>query len=157
IYCMGARGKTEYVYALDANTGKELWSAPVGALFTEGHGDGPRGTPTVDGTALYAIGGQGELGCVETSQGKIRWHTNLRKDRGGDMMSGWGYTESPLVDGNKVVCTPGGARGTLAALDKQTGKVLWRSKGLTDKACYSSIIPAEVGGVRQYVQLTGKA
>jgi outer membrane protein assembly factor BamB len=157
IYCMGARGKTEYVYALDARNGKELWSAPVGVIFTEGHGDGPRGTPTVDGDAVYALGGQSELVCVETTKGKVRWHTNLRRDLGGELMSGWGYSESPLVDGDKVVCTPGGARGTLAALDKGTGKVLWRSKGLTDKAGYSSIIRAEVGGVAQYVQSTGRA
>jgi outer membrane protein assembly factor BamB len=157
IYLLGARGQCECVYALDANTGKELWSVPYATTFSESHGDGPRGSPTVVGDLLYGIGGQGELFCVETAQGKVRWHINLRKDLGGEMMSGWGYSESPLVDGNKVLCTPGGSRGTLAALDKHTGKVLWRSKGLTDRAAYSSIIPADVGGVRQYVQLTGRA
>jgi outer membrane protein assembly factor BamB len=157
IYCLGARDGTEVVYALDAGTGKELWSAPIAPMFGHERGDGPRGTPTVDGDALYAIGGQGELVCLETADGKVRWQTNLRKNLGGEMMSGWGYSESPLVDGNKVLCTPGGRRGTLAALDKHTGKVLWRSEDLTDKAGYSSMIAVEVGGVRQYVQSTGTA
>jgi outer membrane protein assembly factor BamB len=157
IYSMGARGRIEYVYALDGRTGKELWSAPVGDIFTESHGDGPRCTPTVDGDLLYALGGKSDLVCVETAQGKVRWQTNLRKNLGGDLMSGWGYTESPLVDGDKLICTPGGARGTLAALDKKTGKVLWRSKGLTDRAAHSSAISADVGNVHQYIQLTDKA
>jgi len=70
------------------------------------------------------------------------------------MMSGWGYTESPLVDGDKVICSPGGSQGTLAALDKKTGAVIWRSRGLTDAAAYSSMIVADVGGNRQYIQMT---
>ncbi len=129
----------------------------MGPIFTEGHGNGPRGTPTVDGSLLYCIGGQGELVCVDTVTGERRWHSNLRRDLGGKMMSGWGYTESPLVDGDKVVCTPGGSQGTLAALDKNTGKVLWRSKDFTDPAAYSSVVVATLFGIRQYVQMTGQS
>jgi outer membrane protein assembly factor BamB len=154
LYTMGARDGTEYLLALDTNTGKELWACQIAPIFKEGHGSGPRGTPAVDGALLYGIGGQGELVCVETATGKLRWHVNLRKDLGGEMMSGWGYTESPLIDGDRVVCTPGGAQGTLASLDKRTGKVIWRSKELKDKATYSSAIVAEVGGVRQFIQMT---
>jgi outer membrane protein assembly factor BamB len=80
----------------------------------------------------------------------------MQSDLGGEMMSNWGYTESPLVDGEKLVCSPGGPRGTIAALDKKTGKEIWRSKELTDPAAYSSLIVAETGGVRQYIELTGK-
>jgi outer membrane protein assembly factor BamB len=156
LYTMGARDDTEYLYALDTKTGKEVWAAKVGPLFNNRWGDGPRGTPTVEGELLYAIGGQGQLVCLETKTGKLRWQTNLKSDLGGQMMSGWGYTESPLVDGDKLVCSPGGSKGTLAALDKKTGKLLWRSKGLTDPAAYSSCIVAQVSGVRQYVQMTGK-
>src|SRR5262249_36736875 len=132
------------------------WACPMGKLFKVDHGDGPRGTPTIDGDALYALDGQGELICVETATGKNRWSVNLEKDLHGKMMSHWGYSESPLVDGAQVVCCRGGEEGTLAALDKKTGKVLWRSKELTDKATYSSLVVAEIGGVRQYVQLTVK-
>jgi outer membrane protein assembly factor BamB len=80
----------------------------------------------------------------------------MQTDLNGQMMSGWGYTESPLVDGSKVVCTPGGPSGTIAALDKNTGKPLWRSTELTDTASYSSCIVADVGGIRQYIALTGE-
>jgi outer membrane protein assembly factor BamB len=156
LYTMGARDKQEYVLALDVQTGKEVWASPIGPLFVQDRGDGPRGTPTVDGELLYGLGGQGELAAVETATGKVRWHINLRSDLRGQMMSGWGYSESPLVDGDKVICTPGGSHGTLAALDKRTGRVLWRSKELTEAAGYSSAIVAEVGGVRQYIQMTGQ-
>jgi outer membrane protein assembly factor BamB len=151
---MGARDGSEYLFELDSNTGKEVWSTRIGTLFENGWGDGPRGTPTVDGERVYAISGDGDLICVEAGTGKKRWELNLQRNLCGRMMSGWGHTESPLVDGDMVVCTPGGAQGTLAALDKKTGVVLWRSKELTDPAAYSSIIIAEVAGIRQYVQMT---
>src|SRR5262249_10646047 len=112
LYTMGARDGTEYLLALDTKTGKELWTCQIAPSFKEGHGSGPAATPAVDGALLYGIGGQGELVCVETATGKLRWHVNLRKDLGGEMMSGWGYTESPLIDGDRIVCTPGGAQGT---------------------------------------------
>jgi outer membrane protein assembly factor BamB len=156
LYTLGADDKTESVYALDVKTGNKVWSTPVGDLYTNGYGDGPRGTPTVDGDRLYALGGRGDLVCVETATGKVVWRKNLAKDLG-DGVPGWGYTESPLVDGDKVVCTPGGGQGTVAALDKKTGDVLWRSKDFKDGAQYSSLVVATVGGVRQYVQMTGQS
>jgi outer membrane protein assembly factor BamB len=154
LYTMGGDGKREYVFALDLTTQKKVWSTDVGPFFPHGNGDGPRATPTVDGDVLYCLTGHGELLCVETQGGKIRWQTNLKKDLGGQMASGWGYSESVLVDGGKVICTPGGKNGALAALDKNTGKVLWRSTKMTSPATYSSIISAEVEGVKQYIQVT---
>jgi outer membrane protein assembly factor BamB len=156
LYIMGGREDTSFVFALDVKTGRESWSCPIGKTFRNSYGDGPRGTPTVDGDLLYTLDGQGELLCVETATGKKRWSVNMEKDLHGEMMSGWGYSESVLVDGDQVVCCPGGKDGTLAELDKKTGKVMWRSKELTDKATYSSLVTAEIGGVRQYVQLTHK-
>ena len=123
----------------------------------DGHGDGPRGTPTVDGDFVYGLGAQGELICVDIGSGGVVWRKNLKTDLGGEMWSEWGYSESPLVDGDLVVCTPGGKSGTLAALDKKTGEVRWRSKDWTDKAAYSSVVVTVVGGVRQYVQMTGES
>jgi outer membrane protein assembly factor BamB len=156
LYTMGGREGQETVFAIDTKNGKEIWATPFGGIFTNNWGDGPRGTPTVDGELLFAIGGQGDIVCLEAATGKERWKLNMQGDLGGQMMSDWGYTESPLVDGDKLVCSPGGSGGTLAALDKKDGKVIWRSKDLTDPAAYSSIILAEVGGIRQYVQVTGK-
>ncbi len=161
LYTLGTRGDSEIVLCLDAVKGTELWTAKIGPVFTfEGNawGDGPRGTPTIDGNRLYAIGGRGVLVCLDISgaQPKELWRKDFVKDLGGEMMTSedqsWGYSESPLVDGKLLVCTPGGKQGTLAALDKETGAVVWRSTGLTQQAPYSSIMPADIHGVRQYIQ-----
>src|SRR5438094_1804242 len=152
LYTMGGEDQKEYVYALDIGTKppKKVWSAEVGPLFEEGHGNGPRGTPTVEGDVLYAIGADGNLVCAETATGKLRWQCSLPKNLGGRRPH-WGYTESVLVDGDKVLCTPGSPRGTIAALNKRTGEKIWQSADLTDPAGYSSMIAAEVGGLRQYI------
>jgi outer membrane protein assembly factor BamB len=117
----------------------------------DGMGDGPRGTPTVDGDRVYAEGGKGDVSCLDAATGKTIWHLNLEKDLGGGR-PGWGYSESPLVLGDLLIVTPGGKRGTVAALDKKTGKVLWQSEGVTEGAQYSSPVVAEIAGVRQIVQ-----
>ncbi len=152
LFIMGTRGDNEALVALEANSGKELWSAEIGPMLDNDWGDGPRGTPTVDDGRVYALGGQGTLICASTSDGKLIWKRTMQEL--GGKRPGWGFTESVLVDGNKVVCTPGGPQGTIAALDKSTGKLLWQSKEFTDGAQYASIIPVEHNGVRQYIQLT---
>lgn len=172
LFLMGGRDQTEYVFALDlktnqGSTAQEVWSAKIGPLFASkenSYNAGPSATPTVDGELLYALGGQGQLVCVETATGKERWRKNLPVDMaaevnpvsGGPVKLGWGFTWSPLVDGERLICVPGGPQGTLAALDKKTGQILWRSKELTDQATYSSPIVIEVGGIRQYVQMTNE-
>jgi outer membrane protein assembly factor BamB len=156
LYSMGADDQNEYVFVLDVKSGQKVWSCEIGKRFKNGYGDGPRATPTVDGDRLYALGGQGSLVCVDVKSGKKIWSLSMQKDLGGQMMSGWGYTESPLVDGDKLICAPGGDNGMLAAVDKNTGKVLWRSKDLTDPASYSSLLVADVSGTRQYLVLTGR-
>ena len=155
LYSMGADKDKEYIFAVDLKTQKKLWSTPIGSLFVNGYGDGPRGTPTVNNGLVYGIGGQGNLICVKADTGEQVWLKRLKQDLDGVQMSGWGYTESPLVDGDQVVATPGGRNGTIAAFDKKTGEILWQSKEFTDKAAYSSLVVGELGGVRQYVQLTG--
>jgi outer membrane protein assembly factor BamB len=157
LYTLGALDEVEYLIALDIKGDKprEAWKVKLGPIFTfQGNtwGDGPRSTPTVSGTHVYALGGQGELVCAETAGGKEVWRKNLTKDLGGEMMTHWGYSESPLVDGDKLICTPGGDKGTLAALNAKTGAVLWRSTELKNKAPYSSVVVSEAAGVRQYVQ-----
>jgi outer membrane protein assembly factor BamB len=155
LYTLGAQDEMTYVIALDVEKGTELWRTKVGPIFTfadNDWGDGPRSTPTIDGDRLYALDGTGELVCLETGMGKEIWRKNLIKDLGGEMMTEWGYSESPLVDGDHLICTPGGSKGTLAALNKKTGAVIWRSSELKNKAPYSSVMISEAGKVRQYVQ-----
>jgi outer membrane protein assembly factor BamB len=106
---------------------------------------------------VFGLGQFGDLVCLETATGKEHWRHNLEKDFGGKMMSFWGYSESPVVDGDKLICTPGGAAGSVAALSTKTGELLWRSTELTDSAAYCSPVIATIGGVRQYVVLTEKS
>lgn len=152
LYTMGARAQTEYLIALDANTGKELWTSEIGPMMGNDRGDGPRGTPTVDGDRVYALGGKGALICAAAKDGRQLWKAAM-SDFGGKLPQ-WGYTESPLVDGNKIICTPGESQGAIVALDKITGKLIWQSKEFTDGAQYASPIVAEVNKTRQYIQLT---
>ncbi len=152
LYTMGARDAVEYVIAVDVATGKEKWAAEAGALLTNGWGDGPRSTPTVDGDKVYALGGKGTLVCLSVADGKEVWRASLTEL--GGKVPGWGYCESPLVDGNLVIATPGGPQGTLAAFDKTTGKLVWQSPEWTDPAQYASIIAADHNGARQLIQLT---
>jgi outer membrane protein assembly factor BamB len=156
LYTMGGDEKNDFVIALDVRKGEKVWSAPIGAYVQNRYGSGPRGTPTVDGGYLYALTSAGNLVCLKTDNGEQVWSASLTGAEVGGKRPGWNYSESPLVDGEQVVCSPGGPKGTLAAFDKKTGKPLWRSTELTDAAGYSSIVPADAGGVRQYAQLTMK-
>ena len=118
--------------------------------YRNGNGDGPRGTPTVDGNLVYAEGGSGDVTCLDAATGKTVWHVNLARDFGGNV-PGWGYCESPLIVGNLVIVTPGGKQGTVLALDKATGEKVWQS-GATEGAHYASPVFAEIGGIKQIVQ-----
>ena len=158
LYTIGAIDKDEYLVALDLKTHEVAWKALLGRA----NGDGPQGTPTVAGGLVYAIGKGGDLICAEADGGKEIWRKNFAKDFGGKMMSGWGYAESPLVDGAKLVCTPGSDQAAMVALDRKTGATIWKaalpdfSKKGKAGAGYSSIVLSEGAGVRQYVQLMGR-
>ena len=155
LYTMGADEKNEYLYALDLKTRKKAWHTEIGPMLTNGYGDGPRGTPTVDGDLIYCESGVGNIVCVAKASGKTLWTVSLTKDLGG-VVPRWGYTESPLVDGDRVIVSPGGDKGGVAALSKKDGKLEWQCTDLHDPAAYSSPIVAEVSGVRQYIQVTMK-
>lgn len=155
LYTLGLRDGVQTLICLDTATGKEIWAAPFGPeteKYATKWGEGPRSSPTVDGDKVYALGAAGDLVCAATSDGKIAWQKKMA-DFGGKTHN-WGYAESPLVDGPKLVCTPGGPQGTVVALDKKTGAVLWQSKELTDPAEYASLVPAAINGTPQYVLLT---
>ncbi len=156
VYTMGEDASSSYVQALDEATGKLLWSAKLGAIGGGQGYPGPRGTPAVSGNLVVALGQFGDLVCLDAAKGKEVWRTNLASDLGGVMMSGWGFAESPLIDGDLVICTPGGAKGVMAALNLKTGKLVWRTSDWTDKAAYCSVVPATIGGVKQYIQRTGQ-
>jgi outer membrane protein assembly factor BamB len=150
IFTMGSRRGKPHLIALARQDGRELWAVPAGSGSCQS-------TPTVDGNRVYGLTTSGDLTCVDIAQEKELWHRSLPRDFGGRMMSGWGYSESPLVDGDKLICTPGNKTATLAALDKKTGKVIWKaSVPEGDGAGYASVVVAEVGGVRQYIQLLGR-
>ncbi len=161
IYTMGDLAQEQFVLALDGASGTVLWKARVGPAWDDRY-PGPRGTPTIDGELLYAVGTDGDLVCLETATGKERWRTNLERDLGGRSMSSWRFAESPLVDGDRVIVTPGTRSAALAALDKRTGRPIWRASipelgaNGRDGAGYSSVVVSTGGGVKQYVQLLGR-
>lgn len=152
--------ENEFVRAYSTTNGKQLWSTRLGSVGNpkqQPSYPGSRTTATVDGKLLYALGSDGDLACVETATGKIVWKKSLRTDFGG-APGVWAYSESPLVDGNKVIVCPGNETAAMVALDKKTGATLWKSAIPGEKAAsYASAIAVEIGGVRQYVQHLSKS
>ena len=156
---MNNEGKdSESVVARSAKDGGKLWATRLGRVGNpdqQPNYPAARSTPTVDGSFVYALSSDGDIACVEAAGGKLRWKKSLRTDFGG-VPGIWAYSESPLVDGDKVVVTPGGPGATIVALNKKTGEVIWKSAiPGGDRAGYASAIVAEAGGVRQYVQFLG--
>ncbi len=153
LYTMGLRGDREFVIAFDIANGKEVWATPHGGAFRNDRGDGPRGTPTIDGDRLYALGGNGDLSCLDARTGKIVWTKNVLREFGASNI-GWGISESPLVLGNKVMVNAGGKNASIVALNKDSGAVIWKSQ--SDEAGYSSAIPLQVNGGTQVVFFTAQ-
>jgi len=153
LYTLGARGDNEYVMAFDEATGKKLWEVVHGRRFSNDRGDGPRGTPTIDGAQLYAFGASGDLSSLDAASGKVLWKINvLERFRGSNIT--WGLSESPLVLRDRVVVNAGGPGASIVAVNKKDGSVLWRSQG--DQAGYSSGILHEIGGIPQGIFFTGE-
>jgi outer membrane protein assembly factor BamB len=166
IYTTGNFSDSQSAVAINAENGEVVWTQPI----TKGapkHGyDGSRSTPTIDGDRLYMVSSDGRIVCLQANDGKEVWSRDF-KDWDGKMMSGWGFSESPLVDGDNVICTPGGEKGIVVALDKMTGKEVWASilkdssvdeggPNLNQGAGYASAVISQGGGVKQYVQLVGR-
>jgi outer membrane protein assembly factor BamB len=160
IFGMGNRGEDEVVWAVSETEGSTAWTTRLGPAYQNPapqSKEGPGCTPTVDGERLYVLGLGGNLACLQAKDGKIVWQRSLVDDFGGSVPR-WSYRESPLVEGDKVICTPGGQDATLAALDKLTGKTIWKSQVPdSPKAAYASVIAIDFEGQRQCVQLTAKA
>lgn len=156
LYLMGNDGmENESVHALSVKDGSQVWSTRIGKVGLPDQRPnypGSRSTPTVDGERVYAFGSDGDLACLDVGTGEILWQKNVRKVFGGQP-GRWAYSESPLVDGDFVVVTPGGADATMVVLDKKTGKTIWASS-LTEEeaAAYASTVVSHVSGVKHYIQ-----
>lgn len=183
IFVMGTDGDEEVVWALSEKNGSDLWMRSLGPKFRQRmpqSQEGPACTPTVDGDRLYVLSMDGDLACLQSKDGKLVWQRSLTKDFGGQVPM-WSYRESPLVDGDKVICTPGGPDALIVAFNKSSGETIWKSKlpqvggegarpaaapgggrggfgfGASSGAAYSSVIAIDVDGKRQYAQLTTKS
>lgn len=154
IYTTGDLEDSSYVFALDESTGKMAWKAKLAASGLVCGYEGPRHNPTVDGDLLFAISQHGDLVCFETASGKEVWRKNLFKDFKGKLMAECGYCESPTIVGDRVLVTPGGDDGTVAAMNKRTGEVVWRSTELKDAAAFTSLLPFEANGSKQVALMT---
>jgi outer membrane protein assembly factor BamB len=161
LYTLGDRDGAQYLLAFSAKDGSPLWKARVGPVWSDQYG-GPRGTPSVASGLVFALGTEGDLVAVDAASGKERWRRSLLVDFGGRVMSMWKWSESPLVDGDRVIVTPGAADAGLVALETATGKEIWRAKlpelgpAGKDGAGYSSVVVSNAAGVKQHVQLLGR-
>jgi len=145
-FTMGETGGKVYVVALNLADGKVLWKAEVGKGGDPGNqGTGPRSTPATDGTLVFALAQNGEIVCLQAANGKPVWSSSMSKFGGNT--PGWGWSESPLLDGGQVMFTPGGA---VVALNKTTGAPMWQTK-IKGGAHYASLAVADIGGIRQYI------
>lgn len=161
-YTTGEANDQQFVIALKlasppgSSAPTVAWQTPISKGVDVGY-RGSRCTPTIDGNLLFATSTTGEIACLDRTTGKIVWSKNMAEQFGGKMMSVWGFSESPLIDGNKVVITPGGDDAAIVALDKKTGEVIWKSAIKDAKgAAYSSLVVSEGAGIRQYVTLLGR-
>lgn len=154
----GVEDANEYLLCHNVRDGSRVWATKVGTPWTEGSPtwQSSRSTPTVDGDRVYALAADGVLICCETKTGREQWRKNLKTDFGGNKADAWGYSESVLIDGDRLICTPGGEKTTMVALDKHQGNVIWTVIRPEDRgAGHASIVISEIGGVRVYVQTTG--
>lgn len=162
IYTMGdslsaAENADEYLICLSESDGNELWKSPTGPAWNSGKDSwqSSRSTPTVDGDRVFVLTAHGALICFDTGGGEL-WRRSLKDDFSGKKADGWGYSESILIDGGKLICTPGGDQNTLVALDKMTGDLIWAAAREQDRgAGHASVVIAEIGDTRVYVQTTG--
>jgi outer membrane protein assembly factor BamB len=153
---MGMDANEQFIVCFNVKDGKRLWRVKNGPIYKNSFGDGPRCTPTVDGDRVYALGARGDLCCLKLETGQESWRCNIL-DKFSAVNIQWGISESPLVDGNLLIVTPGGAKGTMAALDKLTGATVWTSQdpaGGAEEAGYASPIAFDIGTVRQYATFT---
>jgi len=143
IYISGMEGTTGFIYSL-SNDGKMIWKAPYGKEFSASY-PGSRSTPVIIGDFLYILSGQGYLTCLSAISGRIIWNKNILKEFEGRNIQ-WGITETLLIDGNKLICTPGGKQHNMIAVNRVNGELIWSVKGIGDKSAYCSPLLVEMAG-----------
>lgn len=162
IFTTGNQDDGQALICADEKTGRIVWQETLTPKVPKHGYQGSRSTPSIDGDRVYTILSSGMIACCDVETGRVVWKKDFAEDFGGKMMSGWGFSESPLVDGDWVLCTPGGANAMMVALDKRTGREIWRASAPPsrgegkDGAAYSSIVVSQAAGVKQYVQLVGR-
>jgi len=156
VYVQGMRNRQSVVSTLNRADGKLMWVRILGPAGENDRGPGPRSTPTIDGDRVYALSETGDLACLRAADGTVIWQRNILKEFKGENPY-WLLSESPLIDGDHVIVTPGGRGAGVVALDKMSGKTIWVSKELSDGAGYASPIVADVGGVRTIMNFTADA
>ena len=156
IFVQGTLNNDSTLFCLEESSGRTLWTASLGDRLEHGRGPGPRGTPTIDEDRIYVLTENGDLACLQAADGQTLWHRNILQDFKGENPK-WLISESPLVDGNRLIVMPGGDQASLVALDKGTGKTIWTSKDLSDGAGYSSCVVADVHGIRTLLAFTAAA
>ncbi|MCA8990660.1 MAG: PQQ-binding-like beta-propeller repeat protein [Planctomycetaceae bacterium] len=162
IYTLGDAPSTaddadEYLLCFDVKTGEQLWKTKTGPAWTNGKESwqSSRSTPTVDGNSIYILTAHGKL-IHFTADGKEVWQKSMQEDFGGNKADGWGYSESVLIDGDVLVCTPGGEKNTMVALNKKTGEQIWSTSRAEDRgAGHASVVISNIKGTKVYVQTTG--
>jgi len=154
VYILDHQGAEDVVRCLDLNSGTEAWTY----RYAEGGGDNygfSRATPCISGGKVYTISRSGLVNCLGAASGQKVWSKSLASDLGGGAPQ-WLYAPSPIVDGNALIVVPGGAKGAVASLNKDTGAVIWQGGG-SEKCSYATPVPADIGGVKQYVIFGAKA
>ncbi len=148
IYTTGAINGDCVITALDMD-GKKVWTRKNGKAWKKSY-PGTRSTPTITDGLLYHLSGIGNLICLKADSSEVVWTVNILEKFGGRNIT-WGLAESPLVIGDKVICTTGGKNVSMVALDSKTGKVAWKCTGAGDKPGYASPILIEYQGLKQIV------
>jgi outer membrane protein assembly factor BamB len=157
IYLLGYRDDSEFVTALGVKDGKPVWATKIGPAAKEASIMRwlSQRTPTVDGDRLYVLTANGELVCLDTT-GKEQWRKHYVKDFEG-RRGNWGFCDFPLVDGDKLICTPGGDNATMVALNKKTGELIWKcAVDGGDSGTHSAVVAADIDGTRQYINQLNK-
>lgn len=154
VYTAGNKDEKTIVTALDM-AGKPVWQAANGGAWTKDH-PGTRSTPTIDGDRLYHESPIGNLICLNAKTGEEVWSLNILKEFEGENII-WALAESPIIDGDRLICSPFGKKASVVALDKMTGKVVWTAEGTSDKAGYGTPVLVEYGGLRMVLTMNQKA
>ena len=142
-----------YVFALNENTGEELWRYRNGPAWTDrGHFPGERSTPTIDGERVYAYSALGRIACLEAATGKEIWAKDLRAEYAATLPT-WAFAESPYIDGNTVILWIGGEKASVVALNKMTGEPIWTTPSTEQRGNYATMTPFRYAGQRIYVNM----